>query len=319
MLSTILCGSPGYSCNIMTVSLLLVGTMLLLLWAATTFLHPKTKKSLHHELVVITGAGSGIGRLLALKLSQVHHCHIALWDLHESALDAVMHDIERLNANIQVRRYVCDVTDRSRVYACAQQVSLDFEQPVDILINNAGIVSGKSIMECDDAMMEKTVQVNTIAHFWTLKAFLPSMIERNHGHIVTIASCAGLAGVSGLVDYCASKYGAVGTSESLRLELRTQGKDQIFTTCVCPFYIKTGMFEGATSRFPLILPLLEPAYVADKIIEGIQQNEAFLIMPRLCKLTPILNNTLPHCVTNWIADFLGVHKSMDTFIQTRKY
>ena len=79
------------------------------------------------------------------------------------------------------------------------------------------------------------------------------------------------------------------------------------------------MFEGATSRFPLILPLLEPAYVADKIIEGIQQNEAFLIMPRLCKLTPILSSLLPHGATNWIGDFLGIHKSMDNFVQTRKY
>ena len=223
---------------------LLVSTMLLCLGSAIFLRKTQKKKSLHHELVVITGAGSGIGRLLALKLSSVHHCHVALWDLNESALDSVLNEISAQlsssgSTTTQVRRYVCDVTDRAQVYARAREVAVDFAQPVDILINNAGIVSGKSLLDCDDAMMEKTVQVNTIAHFWTLKAFLPSMMERNHGHVVTIASCAGLAGVSGLVDYCASKFGAVGTSESLRLELRTQGKLYQFSTRVLGFSILT--------------------------------------------------------------------------------
>jgi len=74
------------------------------------------------------------------------------------------------------------------------------------------------------------------------------MLARNHGHIVTIASAAGLFGVNGLVDYCASKYAAVGFDESLRAELWVQQKSGVHTTVVCPFYINTGMFDGVTTR-----------------------------------------------------------------------
>jgi all-trans-retinol dehydrogenase (NAD+) len=82
----------------------------------------------------------------------------------------------------------------------------------------------------------------------TVKSFLPAMLSRNHGHIVTIASAAGLFGTNGLVDYCASKFAAVGFDETLRAELWAQRKTGVHTTVVCPFYINTGMFEGAKTR-----------------------------------------------------------------------
>ena len=87
-----------------------------------------------------------------------------------------------------------------------------------------------------------------VASLQTVKSFLPAMISRNRGHIVTIASAAGLTGVNGMVDYCASKYAAVGFDESLRLELRALGKDGVHTTVACPYFINTGMFDGVTTR-----------------------------------------------------------------------
>ena len=75
------------------------------------------------------------------------------------------------------------------------------------------------------------------------------MISKNHGHIITIASGAGLFGVAGLVDYCASKHGAVGVHKSLTMELDAIGCTGVKTLCVCPFFINTGMFEGVTTRF----------------------------------------------------------------------
>ena len=106
--------------------------------------------------------------------------------------------------------YQVDVTNRQQVYDIAKKVTNEMGE-VTILVNNAGIVSGKKIFdpENNDSYMEKTVQVNTIAHFWTVKAFLPAMIRNNHGHFVTIASSAGLVGVNGLADYCASKFGII--------------------------------------------------------------------------------------------------------------
>lgn len=82
----------------------------------------------------------------------------------------------------------------------------------------------------------------------TTKAFLPSMLEKNHGHIVTIASSASFFGTSGLCDYCASKFGAAGFDESLSMELGVLKKDGVNTTVVCPYYINTGMFDGVKSR-----------------------------------------------------------------------
>merc|ERR1712113_94596 len=92
--------------------------------------------------------------------------------------------------------------------------------------------------------MKKTLEVNTLAHFYTVKTFLPDMIKQDEGHVVTIASSAGHLGVRGLADYCSSKFGAVGFDESLRQECKYQGYN-IKTTCINPYIIDTGMFSGA--------------------------------------------------------------------------
>ena len=75
------------------------------------------------------------------------------------------------------------------------------------------------------------------------------MVEKNHGHVVSIASSAGFFGVNGLCDYCSSKYGAVGFNESLNMELGVLKKDGVHTTVICPFYINTGMFDGVKTRY----------------------------------------------------------------------
>ena len=95
--------------------------------------------------------------------------------------------------------------------------------PVTMLINNAGVVSGKSTEELTEEQIERTFRVNTISHLYTIKEFLPDMKAEKRGHIVTVASMAGIAGVPGLTDYCASKWGAVGLDEALRLELKSAG------------------------------------------------------------------------------------------------
>ena len=86
----------------------------------------------------------------------------------------------------------------------------------------AGIVSGTALLDTPDAKIMRTFDVNILAHFWTLKAFLPQMIERKLGHVVNVASLAGHSGINKLVDYCASKFAAVGLDEALRVELHVQ-------------------------------------------------------------------------------------------------
>ena len=111
------------------------------------------------------------------------------------------------------------------------------------------------------------------------------MIEKNHGHIVTIASCAGMFGAAGLVDYCSSKFAAVGFDEALRNELLRLEKTGVKTTVVCPNVINTGMFQGFNVSG---LPLLEPEYVADKVIEAVLTDQELLMLPRMTYIFWIL-------------------------------
>jgi len=218
---------------------------------------------------------------------------------------------EEINTNGGVAKaYVGDVSDNLKVYELAKSTKKDFGR-VDMLINNAGIVSGKSLLQTPDENIRKVMDINTTAHFWTIKAFLPDMIERNHGHIVTISSLAGTQGIPGLGDYCASKFGAFGLDECIRKELVSIGKTGVKTTCVCPYYINTGMFEGIT---PIpFFPILEPDYVVEKIIHAMKRDQAVLMLPRLAYLTPIARGILPTSWFDWFGQLLNIDKSMTTF------
>ncbi|GFT55542.1 hypothetical protein TNCV_3320561 [Trichonephila clavipes] len=119
----------------------------------------------------------------------------------------------------------------------------------------------------------------------TCKAFLPDMMAENKGHIVSIASLAGIAGATRLTDYCASKFAAVGFEESLRLELYDEGYTGIHSTVVCPFFINTGMFDGANSG---IFAMLEPEYVADEIVASVLVNKEVVIIPSYFLILVIL-------------------------------
>lgn len=265
------------------------------------------EQSLKGKVVVMTGGGMGIGRLMSTKFAN-EGCKIAVWDFNQKMAEETAAMIKAKGGEAKV--YICDVSNADAVKQAATKVLNDFGH-VDILVNNAGIVSGKKILEVPDGLARKTMDVNTTAHFWTVKSFLPDMLERNSGHVVTVASAAGLVGVCGLADYCASKFGAVGFNESLRFELRKLGKS-VSTTCVCPYYINTGMFDGVKTRFPLLLPILEPEYVANKVIQAVKRKRAMLYMPRLVRFT-CLGRIFPTGINDWFLDVLGVSSSMDQF------
>ncbi len=257
--------------------------------------------------VLITGAASGIGRLLAEKIA-AEGAHVVLWDIDEAGLGEATQALAL--SHRRVSTYRCDVSDQDDVYAVARRVLAE-QGSVDVLINNAGVVTGRAILDATEAEIERTFAINTLAHFWTVRAFLPAMVERDSGHIVTIASAAGLVGAPRLTDYCASKFAAVGFDESLRLELRRQGL-AIKTTVVCPFYVRTGMFDGVRTRFPWLLPILEPEYVARRIVRAIRRNRRRLILPRFAYVAPPLR-ALPVRWFDALVGFFGISRSMDEF------
>jgi len=275
------------------------------------------EKKVTGDVAVITGGGGGIGRLMALRLAK-EGCIIVLLDINEAAVKKVEEEI--LATGTKCKAYICDVSKYEDIYKVAAEVEAEFGR-VDILINNAGIVGGKKLLEADDKRIELTLKINTLGLIYMTKALLPGMLKRDHGHIINIASSAGLVGVPGLVDYCASKFGAVGFDESLRMELRKLGS-KVGTTVVCPSYIKTGMFDGAILQprikalsgiVNFLMPLLEPEYAANQIINAMKRNQKVLVMPSFGYFAPFLKASLPTVLCDNILDDIGVTSSMDDF------
>jgi all-trans-retinol dehydrogenase (NAD+) len=278
---------------------------LFLLWRVKKML---TKKNLAGQRVLITGAASGIGRRMAFILADMG-CKIVILDINQDGLTKVAAELKAKNA--EVSTYQVDLSQREQIYTVCDQV-LAKEGKVDILINNAGIVSGKKFLETSDEMCQKTLDVNIGAHFWLCKKFLPPMIAANKGHLVTIASMAGHVATAGLADYCASKFATVGFDEAIRVELRAQGHTGVKTTCVCPYYINTGMFEGVTSKFPAILPILDEKYVAETIINAVRMEDEMVMMPKFFWTLPLIR-ALPMPLQAVVFDAFGGHESMTDF------
>lgn len=271
-----------------------------------------TQKSLEGEVAVITGAGSGIGRLLAIKLATEHGVTVAVWDLNGKAAAQVTAEI--IAQGGKAKAWTCDVTAKSDVYRLAKEVAAELG-PVTILVNNAGMVTGKKLLESPDHLIEKTFAVNAISHVWMLKAFLPAMIEANHGHVISVASQAGQIGVAGLVDYCGSKFAAVGIDESLRMELVKLGCSGVKTTCVCPYFINTGMFDGVQTKFPWnqLLYIMEPEYVVNRMITAVRRDQKTLMLPPATQLATVARGLLPTSVFDGAMDLIGINASMDSF------
>jgi len=272
-------------------------------------------KKINDKIVLITGGASGIGKLMAFAFAE-KKAKVVVWDINDDAIKTV--EDEAREKGLPIYGMICDVTDREDVYAKAKTLSANYG-PVDILVNNAGLVSkrngdvspGPGFLSTPDESIIKAININALSHFWTCKAFLPSMVERNSGHVVTISSAAGIIGVNGLADYCAGKFAAFGFDESLRMELKRM-KSAVRTTIVCPFFINTGMFDGVKTRFSLFLPILKSSYAVKKIVNGVLRNRRRLIMPPFV-YTVFLLRLLPTCVLDFAANFFGINHAMDDF------
>ncbi|KAL5013450.1 hypothetical protein ScPMuIL_007720 [Solemya velum] len=266
-------------------------------------------KDVRGEIALITGAGSGLGRGVALRLAKLG-CNLVLWDIDETSNQATGDETRKLG--VRAHTYKVDLCNREEIYKVAAKVKSDVGR-VDILINNAGIVTGRDYMKCPDSLIQKTMEVNIMAHFWTVKAFLPGMMERNHGHVVTIASSAGYFGVRSLSDYNASKFAAVGFDESLRYELNQEGTDGINTTVVAPYFINTGMFDGVKLKFQKLLPMVEPDYACDRIVDAILRNQQVLMFPRTLYFMLALKGFLPCETQTLLNKACGLMNTMDDF------
>ncbi|MFP5251063.1 MAG: SDR family oxidoreductase [Actinomycetes bacterium] len=256
--------------------------------------------------IVVTGGASGIGRLVALGAAR-RGAHVVIWDRDGAAARVVAAEADE--AGGRGSAVVVDLADADAIeLAAAETLMLG---PVDVLVNNAGVVSGRPLAELTPAQIDRTMRVNAIAPILVTRALLPAMRDRGRGRIVTVASAAGFIGVAGQTDYAASKFAAVGFMESLRAELRKE-RSPITTLTVAPFYIDTGMFDGVTTKVPALLPILSQARVATQILAAIESRRPLLALPPLVRLVPVIK-ALPTALADLVADALGVNEGMDGF------
>lgn len=255
------------------------------------------------KTVLITGGGYGLGRELA-EQAAASGAHVMIWDISLEAGEAVTQALR--DRGFSACFATVDVSDRYAVAAAAQRVG-----EVDVLINNAGVITGRGILEGSEETIMRTFDVNTLALYWTTRAFLPGMIRRGHGAVVTIASTAGLVGVPRQTDYSASKFAALGFAESLRAEL-TRGRTGVNSLVVCPSYLNTTMASGVSLRFPRLLPRLSVQKVAQKVLRGVEKGSAQLVMPPLARAIPVAR-AMHVRQFDAMMRFFGLSSAMDNF------
>ncbi|XP_011874889.1 PREDICTED: short-chain dehydrogenase/reductase family 16C member 6-like isoform X2 [Vollenhovia emeryi] len=241
---------------------------------------PKRKKSVAGEIVLITGAGHGIGKELAICYASLG-ATVVCWDINEETNNETMNDIKQIGKN-SVYAYRCNVADREDVFRVAEKVRK--ENPDEIA---------------------RVIETNVTAHYWTLKAFLPSMVKKNHGHIVALSSIAGLiCGPYGTV-YCPTKFAVKAIMEAMSEELRvlSNGKSSVQFTTIYPSLVYTGIVKKVKIRFPRLMGGISPQEAASLIIDAQRKNMSHKSLPSILLLLSRLLQYLPDEAHGAILDF----------------
>ncbi len=185
--------------------------------------------------------------------------------------------------------YKCDLRSPTSVNEVADKIRSQVGNPT-VLINNAGVARGKTILESEPADVRFTFDVNTLSHYWITKAFLPSMIRRNHGMIVTVASQASWITAPALVDYSASKAAAMAFHEGLAAELATHYRaPRVRTVAVHPAHTKTPLFKGFNQHDNFMFPSLEVDTMAEGIVKQVLSGRSGnVVLPETGNLVTLL-------------------------------
>jgi NAD(P)-dependent dehydrogenase (short-subunit alcohol dehydrogenase family) len=251
------------------------------------------------RVALVTGAGSGLGRQLAM--------HLARAGAAVAAVDLTPEPLESLAKELSGKPFawaVGDVTDRPALHEAVDQVTRQLG-PVDLLIANAGIGFENSALSFRAEDFEKHIQVNLIGVANSVETVLPGMIERRRGHLAAISSLASYRGVSKMLGYCASKSGVNALLEGLRVELKPHG---IAVTTICPGWIKTPL----TANVSISASMMEPAYAADQILAAISRRRPFLAFPPAQARQLRLLHWLPCGLSDWLTARRTVDLAKDT-------
>ncbi|PSR90532.1 hypothetical protein BD289DRAFT_407141 [Coniella lustricola] len=260
------------------------------------------KVNLADEVIVITGGASGLGLLIA-EVYGMRGASVAVLDVKE---------MENGEAR-GVTFYKCDVTNKEQLARVARQIEQDLGPPT-VLINNAAVVVGKSLLDMSMDEVDKSLTTNLLSSFYALKTFLPAIIRSGTGGtIVTMSSVLGQVGAAQLSDYAAAKAGLIALHKSLTAELR-QTHPEVRTVLVTPGQLSTPLFYGVQTPHPFIAPVVEPVDIAKEIISAIDNGNSEFISAPLYAQYIDWYNVLPLGVQRLVRRLAGVDGAMKSFV-----
>ena len=225
--------------------------------------------------IVITGAGSGIGKALAERIATESPGALVLADLNEDGVRAVAESLGDVATAVRT-----DVGREEEIQALVQRAR-EVGGQVDVFISNAGIPGPEGGPDqTTNEEWDLAWRINVMAHVWAARAVLPEMLERGDGYLVSTASAAGILTQVGALVYSTTKHAAVAVAEWLSI---TYGDRGIKVSCICPLGVRTPMLETALEDSVggaalLRDDLLEPSDVAEAVVNGIRE-ERLLIFP----------------------------------------
>jgi short-subunit dehydrogenase len=264
-------------------------------------------RDLTGKRILITGAGRGLGREFSRTFANAG-CEVIVTDI---AADRVSESVSLLqSAGANAAGYVMDVTDPQSVRDIRHRLLAE-RGPVDLLLNNAGVVFGG---EFGDIPLERhlaTYQINLLGLVTVTHVFLPDLVRQPEAHVINIASASGYIALPFAATYASSKWAVIGFSESLQEELRLAGNGHVRVTTVCPSYIATGMFAGV--KLPRFSWFLTPERVADLTVRAVRSNRDFVRTPWFVPITPLAKALMPRALFRWCCDWLNVSTGMTSW------
>jgi all-trans-retinol dehydrogenase (NAD+) len=260
--------------------------------------------NLRGQRVLITGAGRGLGRALAAAFAGMGAA-VALSDLDPERIESAAAELRQRGAHAFAQPL--DVTNDESIQASRRRIAGEFG-PIDVLVNNAGIVHGGRFLDVPLERHRATIAVNLTGLVGVTHAFLPDLLQRSAPAIVNIASASALAPLPGGGTYAASKAAVLSFTDSLREELRQTGNRHAHVMAVCPSFIGTGMFAGVTP--PRGTRMLSADALAKRIIQALDWRQELLIAPGSVRLLWGLCRGLPRPIYGWLCRRLGVSTAM---------
>ena len=265
--------------------------------------------------ILITGAAMGMGKMYAERAVAQGAAVTVLWDVNKKTLGDTVNELKKIARPGQaIVPMTVDVSDARAVATACAEVVRDYAG-IDVLINNAGVVTGALFADHDaETGIDLTMRVNAIAPMLITREFLPGMISRGKpARIVNISSASAFLSNPRMSVYAASKWALLGWSDTVRLELEQMHVRHVKVLTVCPSYISTGMFAGA--KGPLMMPIMKPGFVVSRVWrEMIRGKKNLLILPPLARISTVFKGILPQGAFDWVADkIFGVYHTMDQF------